>query len=244
MMEKEKSEEEEIDDSHCCCKYPTAILVYSILLWLFGLLIFFNILVQFANIYFPWYYPFVSLILVFVFFGGLVLLSVWMCKDSYATRTGLKTGGWLILGSVVALILWNVFYILNHNKHKHQGVKVGTGDDPDDYDEEDRSTYLLGYLIWGLIIITLDVLLLCCAINYADSFPPEEGEEDMMEKKEEKMEEKKEEMMMDAEMGGEEVMMEGGQVERRRSSSRASMASRRNTRSNSRKAAPRGLTKK
>ena len=84
MMEKKESEkeEEEVDDSHCCCKYPTAILVYSVLLWLFGLLIFFNILVQFANIYFPWYYPFVSLILVFVFFAGLVLLAVWMCKDS------------------------------------------------------------------------------------------------------------------------------------------------------------------
>merc|ERR1711937_938882 len=99
------------------------------------------------------------------------------------------------------------------------GVKVGTGDDPDDYDEEDRSTYLLGYLIWGIVIIILDVLFLCCAINYADSFPPEDEMMDMMEEK------MMEEPMMDAEMGM-EAMMEGGAVERRSALSRSSKGSR------------------
>merc|ERR1711937_140332 len=100
------------------------------------------------------------------------------------------------------------------------GVKVGTGDDPDDYDEEDRSTYLLGYLIWGIIIIILDVLFLYCAINYADSFPSED--EDMMDKNE--MEEDKkmmEEMMkemeakMDEEAAGDGAgeAAEGGMIE-------------------------------
>jgi hypothetical protein len=215
--EEKKEEEPEVDDTHCCCKYPTAIMVYGIFLWILGLLVLFNIIIEFANIYFPWYYPFISLLLVLVFFGGLVLIAIWMCKESPETRTGLKLAGWLILGSVIALILWNVFYILNHNKHKHEGVKVGTGDDPDDYDEEDRSTFLLGYLIWGIVIIVLDVLFLCCAINYADSFPPEDEMMDMME--EMMMKEEKMEMMMDAEMG---MDAEGGAIERRSAQSRSS----------------------
>jgi len=218
-MEEKKEDEEPVDDTHCCCKYPTALLIYGIFLWILGLLVLFNILIEFANIYFPWYYPFVSLLLVLVFSGGLVLIAIWMCKESPETRTGLKFAGWLILGSVIALILWNVFYILNHNKHKHEGVKVGTGDDPDDYDEEDRSSYLLGYLIWGIVIIVLDVLFLCCAINYADSFPPEDEMMDMMEEK------MMDEPMMDAEMGM-EAMMEGGAVERRSALSRSSKRSR------------------
>merc|ERR1711934_842988 len=204
-MEEKKEDEEVPDDKHCCCKYPTAIMIYGIFLWILGLLVLFNIIIEFANIYFPWYYPFVSLMLVLVFFGGLILIAIWFCNESPETRTGLKIAGWLILGSVIALILWNVFYILNHNKHKHEGVKVGTGDDPDDYDEEDRGTYILGYLIWGLIILVLDVLFLCCAINHADSFPPEDEMMDMME---EMMKEKMDEPMMDAEMGMDAGMME------------------------------------
>lgn len=98
----------------------------------------------------------------------------------------------MILGSIIALILWNVFFILNHNKHKKEGVKVGAGDDPDDYDEEDRSSYILGYLIWGLVIIVLDILFLACAINHADLFPPEDDEAMMMEEKKKEEMEKKE----------------------------------------------------
>merc|ERR1711934_961714 len=223
-MEEEKKEEEEVDDTHCCCKYPTAIMIYGIFLWILGLLVLFNIIIEFANIYFPWYYPFISLILVLVFFGGLVLIAIWMCKESPETRTGLKLAGWLILGSVIALILWNVFYILNHNKHKHEGVKVGTGDDPEDYDEEDRSTYLLGYLIWGVLIIILDILFLAVAINHADSFPPEDEmmEPEMMEEMMKK--EMMDEPMMDAEMGM-DAMMEGGAIERRSAYSRSSKRS-------------------
>ena len=113
-----KSSEEEIDDTHCCCKYSTAIMIYGIFLWLFGILIICNNLVEFANMYFPWYYPFVSLLLSIVYFAGLILIAIFWCSDSESTRTGLKIGGWLILGSLVALVLWNIFFILNYAKHK------------------------------------------------------------------------------------------------------------------------------
>lgn len=119
-----------------------------------------------------------------------------MCKDSESSRTGLKIGGWLILGSTLTIIIFNVFYILNYNKHKKQGVRVGTGEDPEDYDEEDRGTYLLGYILWGVVILTFNILFICCAINYDDTFAKENNEEEeeemnpkeMMEKKKEKME--------------------------------------------------------
>lgn len=144
-----------------------------------------------------------------VLFAGLILIAIWFCKDTESTRTGLKISGWLILGSVIAILLWNVFYILNYNKHKKQGVRVGSGDDPDDYDEEDRGTYLLGYILWAVVIIIINILFICCAISYSSSFEPEPEEEPMMEKMEmEKMEkemEKKMEDMMEEMM---EKMME------------------------------------
>lgn len=141
-----------------------------------------------------------------------------MCKDSESTRTGLKVAGWLILASTLTIIIFNVFYILNYNKHKKQGVRVGTGDDPEDYDEEDRGTYLLGYILWGVVILTFNILFICCAINYDDTFAREDemmanDDEDEMDKdkKKKKMEEMMEDMMekmmnnMDGEM---EPMME------------------------------------
>jgi hypothetical protein len=192
-------EDDEVDNKHCCCLYPTAILIYGIILWLLGILIMANILVEFTNKYFPWYYPFVQLLFALVFFAGLILIAVWMCNDSPGSRTGIKVGSWLILGSTIFLILFNVFYILNYNKHKKQGVRVGSGSDEDDYDEEDRGTYLLGYIIWGVVIIVFDILFICCAYNYSDTFPAEEPmeEEMMMDKKMEKeeKEQKMEEMM-------------------------------------------------
>lgn len=114
--------------------------------------------------------------------------------------------GWLILGSTLTIIIFNVFYILNYNKHKKQGVRVGTGDDPEDYDEEDRGTYLLGYIIWGVVILTFNILFICCAINYDDTFAREadmeqdepmdnKDEKEKMMEKEEKMEKMMEEMM-------------------------------------------------
>jgi len=218
----EKKEEEEKDTTHCCCLYSTAMLIYGIVLWIFGILILANAIVVFGNIYFPVEYPIVLLVIALIFFGGLVLIAIWFCNESEASRKSAIIGGWIIFGAVIAMILFNVFFILNHNKHKKEGVKVGMGDDPEDYDEEDRSTYILGYLVWGLIILIIDVLFIACAINHADQFPPED-EEMMMEEKmmdDKKMEEKMEDMMMDPEMGdmGAGEMAEGGQAERRRTS--------------------------
>jgi len=226
MEEEKKEEEEEKDDTHCCCKYSTAMLIYGIILWIFGIMILANAIIIFGNIYFPVVYPIVLTIIALIFFAGLVLIAIWFCNESEASRKCAIIGGWIILGAIIAMILWNVFYILNHNKHKKEGVKVGTGDDPDDYDEEDRSTYILGYLVWGLLILVLDVLFLANAINHADTFPPEDEEMMMMEEKMEEMmmEEKMEEMMMDPEMGPGEGA-EGGQLERRKSSLRASSRS-------------------
>lgn len=124
---------------------------------------------------------------------------------------------------MIALILWNVFYILNAFKHKANGVKVGTGDDPDDYDEESRSSYLLGYLLWGMVMITIDILLLCCAIGYADSFPPEDEEEETPAPAKKESPKKEKEPAAEDDKAPEQA--EGGQLERRSAASRTSRRS-------------------
>ena len=185
----DKKEEEEEDPKHCgCCKYTTAITLYAILLWILGILILFDICTGFANKYFPVWYPVVALFLFFIFLAGLVLITSWFCKDSSGTRTSLKTGGWLILGSTIALIFWAIIYVWSKNSAEHQDsgdseskvkthgmkkgkvglaqvtdVNLGTGDDDDDYVSRSDGYYIGMYLIWGAVILTFDGLLIYAA---------------------------------------------------------------------------------
>lgn len=181
MMMEEELEAEEVSTTHLCCKYSTAMLVYGVFLWILGIMCLANVLIIYGNMYMPWYYPGVMTILMVAYLIGLVLIAIWFCNESQGSRTGSIIGGWLILSAIVALILWNVFFVLNHNKHKKEGMKVGSGDDPDDYDEEDRQSYILGYLIWGGLIVVLDILFIYCAYSHADLFPPEDEDGEPME---------------------------------------------------------------
>ena len=218
MEEEEESEKEE--ETHCCCAQKKAIMIYAGFLWILGILVIVNCCLIFGNMYFPLYYPIVSLLLALVYLVALIFISIWMCKDSEGNRKLLLWGGWLIFVAIVALLIWNIFFILNYNKKKKEGIKVGTGDDPDDYDEESRGGYILGYCIWGGIILLLDILFICVIYAYLKTF--EEAEEE--EKKEEMMmEEEKMDMMMD-EAPGEGA--EGGAVERRSNTSRGSSSKR------------------
>lgn len=138
-MEESEDEKPPRDLYHCCCTYPCAILVYGILLAVFGFLVLLNIFVEFNNKYYPLWYPFISFILALVFVAGIVLFFVWCCKESKETRTSLKIGGWLILGSILALVFWNILFIMNYRHHDSENVKVGSGDEDYDYDDETRA---------------------------------------------------------------------------------------------------------
>jgi hypothetical protein len=46
---------------------------------------------------------------------------------------------------------------------KNEQVKVGSGDDEDDYDDESKGTYIMGYLLWGTVMVCLDIALLILA---------------------------------------------------------------------------------
>ena len=137
-----------------------------------------NIFVEFNNHYYPMWYPLFSFFLALVFIAGIVLFLIWSCTESAATRTCLKIGGWLILGSIVALVFWNITFILLYEHDKH--VKVGSGDEDDDYDEESKGTYVMGYLLWGTVMVCLDVALLILAFQYDETFPDEDAEDDDM----------------------------------------------------------------
>ena len=209
-MEQEEQEEE----THCCCAQKKAIMIYAGFLWILGVLVFVNCCLIFGNMYFPLYYPIVSLLIALVYLTALILISIWMCKNTESTRTFLPIGGWLIFASIVALLIFNIFFILNFNKKKNQGIKVGTGDDPDDYDEESRGGYILGYCIWGGVILILDILFLCVVYSYLKTFEEEKKEE----KKEEMMKEEEKKKDDDAEAGDKE----GGSLDQRSNMSRAS----------------------
>ena len=63
--------------------------------------------------------------------------------------------------------------------------ELGTGDDDDDYHDQSNGMYILGYLLWGAVIITFTALLLYAAFQY-DEVAPKDEEEAMDDKKSEK----------------------------------------------------------
>lgn len=221
MDDKKMMMEEEEDDEpakHCCCAQKKAIMIYAGFLWILGILVIVNCCLIFGNMYFPLYYPIVSLCIALIYLVALIFISIWMCSDTDTNRKLLLWGAWLIFIAIVALLIWNIFFILNFNKKKKEGIKVGTGDDPDDYDEESRGGYILGYCIWGGIILILDILFICVVYAYLKTFEEseeEEKKEDMM-----KMEEKMDMMMDDPAPEA----MEGGSIENRSQMSRSSSA--------------------
>lgn len=184
---------------HCCCRYRPAITFYGVFLWIFGILILINICFQFQNKYLPRWYPIAGICLFVIYLAGLILFTIWWCKDTYGTRTTLKIAGWLILGSTLALIILCVALILTYDKDK-DSIKVGNGDDDEDYQDYSRTAFFLNYLIGGLVVIFFVMTFLWLAFGYDDEFPPEEKEE---EPEEDMM---KEEMMMDKDDG---AMMDG-----------------------------------
>ena len=204
-------------ETHCCCAQKKALMIYAGFLWILGILVIVNCCLIFGNMYFPLYYPLVSLFLAIIYLVALIFISIWMCKDTEGNRKLLLWGGWLIFVAIVSLLIWNIFFILNYNKKKKEGIHVGTGDDPDDYDEESRGGYILGYCIWGGIILILDILFICVTYAYLKTF--EEPEEGMMEDK--MMDDKMMDMMMEDPPAD---AAEGGSVERRSQMSRASSA--------------------
>jgi len=169
-------EEEEEEETHCCCGQKKAIMIYAGFLWILGILVILNSCLIFGNMYFPVYYPLVSLIFALIYLLGLIFISMWMCSNTETNRKFLLTGAWLIFAAMVSLVIWNVFFILNFgNRKKKEGIKVGSGDDPEDYDEESRGGYILGYCIWGGVIIVIDIFLICVIYSYIKTY--EEPEE-------------------------------------------------------------------
>ena len=111
-------------------------MIYAVFLWILGILLILNIILIFNNMYFPAYYPAVSLVLSLIYLTGLILISVWMCNNSESTRKFLVLSGWLIFGATIAIIIWNIYFIMNYEKKKKDArVHVGTGDNEEDYDE-------------------------------------------------------------------------------------------------------------
>lgn len=111
-------------------------MIYATFLWILGILILLNVILIFNNMYFPKYYPLVSLFLALIFLTALILITVWMCKNTETTRKFLVVSGWLIFGATISIILWNVYFILNYNKKdKNAKIHVGTGSNEEDYDD-------------------------------------------------------------------------------------------------------------
>lgn len=157
-------------EDHCCCTYTTALYIYGGLLLFLGFFIVINILLILDNMYMPMYYKFVSLLLAIVVLASLILITIWVCKDSYYTRQCLRIGGWILLAASVIIIIWNIFFIYAHTKGtKNDKIMVGTGDDPDNYSEKTKGGYMLGYILWGIVIITINILFLCVADGYANA---------------------------------------------------------------------------
>jgi len=105
-------DEDVVKDECLCCKLDTALIIWAVILWVLGCLIFLNICVMFANAYYPWWHPTAQFLLFALYFAALILIAVWCCKDNEASRAYMRLAGFLMLASTVLIMVWNIIYIL------------------------------------------------------------------------------------------------------------------------------------
>merc|ERR1711934_1074483 len=115
--------------------------------------------IQFQNKYLPKYYPIAGCFFVAFYIAGLVLFTMWSCKNTQFTRFMLKLSGFFILFAVLALIVLCLCLITTWDK-EHENLRVGNGDDDGDYVDYSRSTFFLNYLIGGAVILAVDTSLI------------------------------------------------------------------------------------
>lgn len=153
------------DESYCCCTYQSAMTVYTVILLFLAFLIFLDICTQAENKYMPVWYPSIGLFLFFILAAGLVLVSmyIWEQRDKEKKRILLQVGAWTALGAVIALFFLNIVFAALAHK-----VRVGSGDNDDDYDEWDKSSYFISNLFWLVVLVTIIVQLLVCIYGHLE----------------------------------------------------------------------------
>ena len=123
-------------------------MVLGIVLWVIGLLIFLNIVGLFLNQYIPLWFPVLELLFFLLFLAALVLITIWMCKDTEATRKNLTVSSWLIIGSIITSEIVAVIFLTIFLKTSYVMVGTGDKDDPDNYEKQPKSWFVLGYFFF------------------------------------------------------------------------------------------------
>ena len=95
-----------------------------------------------------------------------MLISIWFLKDTKTTRTNLRIASYLIIGALVTIIIWNILWVAAFCDTKD--VMVGTGDssNEDNYEKQSKGTYIAGYIIIGIILLTIAIFFVILVEKY------------------------------------------------------------------------------
>lgn len=186
MSKEEQTEDikDEVTSECLCCSLNVSLYIWGSILWTLGLLIGGNIFILFFDEWYPWWHP-IAQFLIFIFYMfSMVIICLWCCNDSKENRNHMKKAGWFMLTSTTFIIFWNIIFIYCMAPKNDDHIKSGSGskENPDNYDPIDKTQYLLGYVIWGIIIITFIIFFQITIARYI-AYMPEEDEkesEDMM----------------------------------------------------------------
>jgi len=168
-MESVKEDNNDEVKSEClCCNLSVSLKIFGGILWTLGLLIGANIIIMFYDDLYPWWQPVAQFCLFIFYLFAMIIICLWYCNDNKENRRFMVTAGWFMLISTTLIIFWNIIYIqyMIPKSEKNVGVGSGSKDDPENYDPINKTQYLLGYVIWGIIIITLIIFFQVALSRY------------------------------------------------------------------------------
>ena len=95
-----------------------------------------------------------------------MLITVWMCGDTRATRTNLRIAAYLIIGSLVAIIIWNIIWVAGACETDNVMIGTGDKDNSDNYEEHSKGRYIGEYILIGLLLLGLATFFIIIVEKY------------------------------------------------------------------------------
>ena len=154
----------------CCFCFPikAGIVLIGITTWLIAVQQFLGAYMLFHNYSYPWWFPFVTILLFIPGLIGVCFFIGWFTLDCDRTRGNLTAANIMQLISYVLVLTWHVCYYCLIDKRDM--VATGFGEDTKSYQWRSKKYVVYYELAWGVVGIAFFILALTAIRSYVNSY--------------------------------------------------------------------------
>lgn len=160
----------------CMCIFPIkcGVISIGIAVWVLVIIEWFTLFTNMQNMYVPWWYNFVTAILLVPLIIGFCFFIGFYSKDCTRTRGRLPTAVILVLISFLLTQIWEICYFQFIDKNQY--IYMGTGDNAETYAKGSKRTSLYWHIAYIAIFATFWSYFIYVVGHYKGLYPPKEEE--------------------------------------------------------------------